>query len=359
MESVQEAEAVRAAVAQSASVDAWQALLAAELSPQRALEFGRRIECGQLDASAVIGHRSLTAIEAQRAAGAGPLNASLEAGVSFVHREEYPEYLAAVELHPPGLFCWGDWSVTHAPTVAIVGTRGASAYGKAVAAKFAEALARAGVTIVSGGALGIDAAAHKGALAVGGKTVAVLAGGVDKVYPAIHGGLFRSIRGSGCLVSQFAVGARPNAYKFLVRNGLIAALSQVTLLIEAPMRSGALRTAHEANDIGRQVLVVPSNIDNLNFAGSHALIRDGATLVDHPDQVLEVLGLVSVPEHKPTIHLEGDAQLILENLTIEPKSVEKIVEITGLDPSTVLSELTMLEVEGVAMREERGYIARL
>ena len=343
----------------AASTEAWQALLAAELSPQRALEFGRRIEAGELDAAGLVSHRSLSAIEAQRCASAASVKPALESGVQFISRDQYPEYLTQLELPPPGLFCWGDWSVTHGPTVAIVGTRGASTYGKAVAAKFAEALARAGVTIVSGGALGIDAAAHKGAMAVGGKTVAVLAGGVDKVYPAVHGGLFKSIRESGCLVSQFAVGAKPNAYKFLVRNGLIAALSQVTLLIEAPMRSGALRTAHDANDLGRQVLVVPANIDNLNFAGSHALIRDGATLVDHPDQVLEVLGLVSVPERRPAANLAGPAQLILENLTIEPKSVEKIVEMTGLDPSTVLSELTMLEIEGVAMREDRGYIARL
>ncbi len=343
----------------AASNDAWQALLAAELSPQRALEFGRRIESGELDASGIVAHRSLSAIEAQRCASAAPVKPALESGIQFIGRDQYPEYLAQGASPPPGLFCWGDWSVTHEPTVAIVGTRGASTYGKAVATKFAEALARAGVTIVSGGALGIDAAAHKGAMAAGGKTVAVLAGGVDKVYPAVHGGLFRSIRDSGCLVSQFAVGARPNAYKFLVRNGLIAALSQVTLLIEAPMRSGALRTAHAANDLGRQVLIVPANIDNLNFAGSHALIRDGATLVDHPDQVLEVLGLVSVPERRQVANITGPAQLILENLTIEPKSVEKIVEITGLDPSTVLSELTMLEIEGVAMREDRGYIARL
>jgi DNA processing protein len=344
---------------EAANLETWQALLAAELSPQRALEFGRKIESEHLDVKGFISNSSLSAIEAQRSAAAAPVDPAVQKGIQFVRRDRYPEFLAEVKLPPAGLFCWGDWETTFSPTVAIVGTRGASTYGKAVATKFAEALARSGVTIVSGGALGIDAAAHKGALSVGGKTVAVLAGGVDHVYPAIHGGLFRSIRESGCLVSQFAIGAKPNAYKFLVRNGLIAALSQVTLLIEAPMRSGALRTAHEANDLGRQVLVVPSNIDNLNFAGSHSLIRDGATLVDHPDQVLEVLGLAAVPERRVIPIVTGPAQLILEILTIEPKSVEKIVEATGLDPSTVLSELTMLEVDGVAMREERGYIARL
>jgi DNA processing protein len=322
------------------------------------MELGRRIDERGLTAKDVLAEASFSAMEAQRAAAAPSLAEALD-DIELVARDRYPELLKRLDLPPAALFCRGDWEVTHAPTAAIVGTRGASAYGKAVAMKFAEALARAGVTIVSGGALGIDAAAHKGALAVGGKTVAVLAGGVDKVYPAVHGGLFRAIRESGCLVSQFAVGARPNAYKFLVRNGLIAALSQVTILVEAPMRSGALRTAHAANELGRDVFVVPANIDNLNFAGSHALVRDGATLVDHPDQVLEAMGLRAVPERRQPINASGPAQLILDILTTEPQSVEKIVELTGLDPSSVLAELTMLEVEGGAMREDRGYIARI
>lgn len=351
------AAAVWAAVA--VNPEAYQALLAAELSPLRAWEFGRRLERESLGPQDVLTHPSLSSVEAQRAASAPKVTPLLSQGLRSVLPDDYPPLLQELPVPPPAVFCWGDWDVVHLPTAAIVGTRSASAYGKAVAMKFAEALARAGVTIVSGGALGIDAAAHKGAMSVGGKTVAVLAGGVDKVYPAVHGGLFTQIRQSGCLVSQFAVGARPNAYKFLVRNGLIAALSQVTILIEAPMRSGALRTAHNANELGRQVFVVPANIDNLNFAGSHALIRDGATLVDHPEQVLEEMGLKPVSERAKPVAVTGPAQLIMDALTTEPLSVEKLVEITGLDPSNLLSELTMLEVEGVAMREDRGYIARI
>lgn len=355
----EQAAAARGWVETAANPEAWQALLAAELSPQRARELGRRIEREGLGPQAVLSHPALSAKEAQRAASAPSIQRALQEGVRAVLPGEYPDLLLETAAPPPAVIAWGDWECVHQPTAAIVGTRGASAYGKAVATKFAEALARAGVTIVSGGALGIDAAAHKGALQAGGKTVAVLAGGVDRVYPATHGGLFRAIRESGCLVSQFAVGARPNAYKFLVRNGLIAALSQITIVVEAPMRSGALRTAHAANEFGRQVFVVPANIDNLNFAGSHALIRDGATLVDHPEQVLEEMGLKAVGERKKVSPVTGPAQLILEVLTTDPISVEKIVELTGLEPSGVLSELTMLEVEGIVMREERGYIATL
>jgi DNA processing protein len=253
---------------------------------------------------------------------------------------------------------WGDFSVASAPTAAIVGTRGASAYGRAVATKFAEALARVGVTIVSGGAVGIDEAAHRGAMNVGGKTIAVLAAGIDVNYPVVHAALFRAIRNQGCLVSQYAVGTKPNAYKFLARNGLIAALSQVTILVEAPIKSGALRTAHSANEFGRQVFVVPSNIDNLNFAGSHALIRDGATLVDHPDQVLEVMDLAGAPAQALPSYLSDSAKMIHNVLSMQPTTVEKIVELTGMDPSAVLSDLTMLEIEGAVMREPQGFVTR-
>jgi len=342
----------------SANLDAWQALLAAELSPTKALEFGRRIQSGSLDREKFLTSAPLSETEAQRAARAKNLSDGLPAGIQLIPQDEFPALLNQIPVPPPAVFASGDFAVASAPTAAIVGTRGASPYGRAVATKFAEALARAGVTIVSGGAVGIDAAAHKGALAVGGKTIAVLAAGIDINYPAVHSGLFRSIQESGCLVSQYAIGTKPNGYRFLARNGLIAALSQVTILVEAPLRSGGLRTAHCANEFGRQVFVVPANIDNLNFAGSHALIRDGATLVDHPDQVLEAMDISAAPARGVPSYLSDTARMIHGVLSLEPLSVEKIVDLTGLDPSTVLSDLTMLEVEGVAMRESQGFVTR-
>jgi DNA processing protein len=241
--------------------------------------------------------------------------------------------------------------------VAIVGTRGASAYGRACAMKFAEALARAGVTVVSGGALGIDAAAHKGALEAGGRTVAVLAAGIDNVYPSVHAGLFRQIRAQGALVSQFAVGVKPGDYRFLVRNSLVAALSQAVLVVEAPLRSGAMRTAHAAAEYGRDVFVVPANIDLLSFSGSFSLIRDGAALVSHPDEVLEALGISPAPV-EPQPAAVGLAAKILAVLSTATKSTERIVQDVGGDAPEILSELTMLELEGRVIRDAGGYALR-
>jgi DNA processing protein len=271
----------------------WQALLAAEVSPTKGLALLK--ELGSLSSdwtSAIQRHPFLSPKERERSRELfeEKLTKAQNAGVRLVRRESFPPQ-ASMWSYPPALFAWGDFECSHLPCIAIVGTRAASTYGKAVAMKFAEAFARAGVTVVSGVALGIDAAAHRGTLAEGGKTIAVLAGGIEQVYPAVHSHLFRQIRESGCLVSQHAVGSRPNGYRFLMRNHLIAALSLGVVVVEAPERSGALATAHAANDQGKQVFVVPANIENANFKGSHALIRDGATLVDHPDQVLAALQL--------------------------------------------------------------------
>jgi DNA processing protein len=239
-----------------------------------------------------------------------------------------------------------------------VGTRAATTYGKAVAMKFAEAFVRAGVTVVSGGALGIDAAAHKAALAHGGKTIAVLAGGVDQVYPAVHSAMFNQIRGSGCLVSHHAIGSRPNGYRFLSRNHLIAGLSLGVVVVEAPQRSGALATALAAGEQGKQVFVVPANIDNANFKGSHALIRDGAQLVDHPDHVLSALGIAAGTAQMALPELSSTGARIMNALASEPLTIEFLGERTGLDTSEVMAELTMLEIDGRVLRDAGKYAVR-
>jgi DNA processing protein len=281
-----------------------------------------------------------------------------EAGVQLLTAESFPPQLAGCAGRPPAIFTWGDFSCAREPCIGIVGTRAASTYGKAAAMKFAEAFARSGVTVISGGALGIDASAHKGALQEGGKTISVLAGGIEQVYPAVHSGLFSKIRKSGCLVSQHAVGARPNAYRFLSRNHLIAGLSLAVLVVESPERSGSMTTAHAANDQGKQVFVVPANIDNQNFKGSHALIRDGATLVDHPDQVLDALGILSLRTPAAKAPLNPVGAKIVEALTGNPLTAEFIVERTGLDTAEVMAELTMLEIDGHVMRDGGRYEVR-
>ncbi len=239
--------------------------------------------------------------------------------------------------------------------MAVVGTRSATTYGKAAAQKFVEALAASGVTIVSGGALGIDSAAHRAAIEAGGATVAVLPGGVDRPYPTANDALFREIRKVGCLVSPFALGASPREYSFLARNAVIAALSDAVLVVEAPERSGSLSTAYAANEIGRQVFVVPANVSSTTFRGSHDLIRNGATLVDHPDQVLDDLGMQRGSHFRKSVSLSDEQDRIVRSLTSDPLSTEHIAQRTGLDPSVVMAELTMLELEGRVIRATSGY----
>lgn len=275
--------------------------------------------------------------------------------IGLADTADYPERLSRIPNPPPALFYSGSWEATSSPAVGIVGTRSASAYGRAAARKFAEAFASAGVTVVSGGAMGIDAEAHKGALSVGGRTVAVLAGGVDVVYPRIHSGLFLEIKAKGCLVSQFPVGSKPWQSAFLIRNHLIAALSDVVVVVESPERSGALSTAGAANDLSRDVYVVPANIDNANFRGSHGLIRDGAILVDHPNQVLEDLGISASTERAAETSTSPLGGKIVAVLSVEPLSAERISERTGIPAADVLSELTILEMDGLVRRHGGGY----
>lgn len=282
-------------------------------------------------------------------------------GLRVISEEEYPAPLRESGLVPPALFAQGDPEILHCTTVAIVGTRNATTYGKAVAQKFGERLAEAGITVVSGGALGIDTAAHKGALRAGGATAAVMITGLDKVYPRENAGLFRQIQEQkGCLLSQFAVGTKSAwEHRPLLRNHTVAALAQALVVIEAPAKSGSLYTAMAANELGRPVFVVPANVDNLNFRGSHQLIRDGATLVDHPNQVLYALGMEPPAREDAAAPPANDAQRkILATLSMQPLAPERIVEQTGLPTADVLAELTMLELEGRVIRDTGGFALR-
>ncbi len=341
----------------------WQHLMAAELPPAKSRAILSSLGTSPVEpVSHLLSSKVLTENERRlaKAADLRALESALGKGVRILTGENLPPALCEVPNQPPALFAWGNTEVFEKPSIAIVGTRSATTYGKAVAQKFAERLAASGVTIVSGGALGVDAAAHKGALAAGGSTVAVLATGVDRVYPRRNAELFFSIRESGCLVSQWACGSDAwNKFRFLARNHVIAALSRATLIVEAPEESGALTTARVSAEYGRPVFVVPANIDNVNFRGSHSLIRDGATLVDHPDQILEALGIEGVIEQpRDKSDLSGVQSRILEALSVDPILPEKIVASTGLPPAEVLSELTILEMEGHVIQDSGGYAIR-
>lgn len=201
---------------------------------------------------------------------------------------EYPEELRHLDLPPPAFALRGELPAE--PTVAIVGSRRADPYGIEAADLFARGLAAAGVTVVSGFARGVDAAAHRGALAVaGGRTVAVLGCGLGVDYPKGHDALGDEIAARGALVSEFPCGAAPRAWHFPVRNRLIAALSAGTLVIQAALRSGSLITARHALDLGREVWALPGRIFDERSLGPNSLIRDGARLVQHPLDLLETV----------------------------------------------------------------------
>jgi DNA processing protein len=339
----------------------WQAFLAAELPPFRAHKLLSELEKTKVEPLSWLHTKApLTAAERERVLSARfeRLERVLAQGAAVIEGSMLPDLVVEAKNPPPALFVWGRAEVLHEPCVAIVGTRAATAYGRAAAMKFAEHLARRGITIVSGGALGIDAAAHKGALTAGGKTAAVLGTGIDDVYPASHRSLFQEIRRSGCLVSQFAVGSKTVPTRFAQRNHLIATLSLGVLVVEAPEKSGALGTAGVANDLGRPVFVVPANIDNANFRGSHALIRDGASLVDHPDQILEALGFPAEERTDTPSSLDPRQTLIVEALAEGALSPEVLSVRTGLPPEEVLSELTVLELEGLVLQDAGRYLLR-
>lgn len=259
---------------------------------------------------------------------------------------------------PPYGFFRGDLACLAQPTLAVVGTRNASTYGRAVSQKFAEVVAHSGVTVLSGGAHGIDGAAHRGALDAGGATVAVLITGVERAYPLDHRGMFEEIAATGCLISQFAVGAAPGKFRPLVRNLTVAALSDAVLVVEAPLKSGSLNTANSAVEIGKPLFVVPATIDLEGFRGSHGLIRDGATLIDHPDHILQHLNVLKLVASSPETAFSEVQARIMDVLELVPLAAERIAERAGLEPAEALSELTMLELEGFILRDFGGFAKR-
>ncbi|WP_264076888.1 DNA-processing protein DprA [Mycolicibacterium houstonense] len=237
---------------------------------------------------------------------------------------------------------------------AIVGTRAATAYGEHVAADLAAGLAEREVTVVSGGAYGIDGAAHRAALACEGVTVAVVAGGIDNPYPAGHSALFHRIRRECLLVSEYPPGMAPGRLRFLTRNRLVAALTGATVVVEAGLRSGAANTAGWAKALGRSVCAVPGPVTSAASAGCHALLRNGAVLVGRSEQVVELVGRIGelAPEDRhPETPLDGlgpAEKRVYDALPARgAHTVDEIAVLAGLPPHQVLAPLTMLELGGL------------
>lgn len=262
---------------------------------------------------------------------------------------DYPTRLRDILDRPPVLYVRGALQPTDEWAVAIVGTRNASAYGREVTRELGGALAQAGVTVVSGLARGIDRAAHVSALDAGGRTLAVLGSGLDRVYPAEHQALAERIRESGALLSDYPLGTAPEARNFPPRNRLISGLSLAVVIVEAGERSGALITAEFAADQGREVFAVPGSILSKRSRGTNRLIRDGVRPVLSAEDVLEELNLRMVAEHKAAraeLPSNPTEELILGYLGAEPLHVDELTVLTSLPVAQVSSTLAMMELKG-------------
>jgi DNA processing protein len=282
--------------------------------------------------------------------------------------ESYPRALQ--EIHdPPGvLFVRGRIEPQDALAIGIVGTRHASQYGLRQAERLAASLARAGLTIVSGLARGVDAAAHRGALSAGGRTIAVLASGVLNVYPPEHDKLAAEVAAQGAVVSESPPRWEPLAGGFPQRNRIISGLSLGVLVIEAGDRSGALITARHAMEQGRDVFAVPGRIEDRTSRGCHRLIRDGAKLVESVDDVLEELGpLVAAARGSDGQEIHHPAELLLNELeqqvlaaiANDATPIDAVVAATGLAVSQVLSTISVLEMRHLIRRLSGATVIRI
>lgn len=293
--------------------------------------------------------------------------------------EDFPPQLREIPTPPMALFVVGDPSVLWLPQLAVVGSRKPTSGGRSAARHFAAAATRSGLAITSGLARGIDGAAHEACLEAGGRTVAVTATGLDRVYPAAHRELACRIAEQGALVSEFPPGTDPRPSHFPQRNRLISGLSIGTLVVEAGRKSGSLITAHLALDQSREVFAIPGSIRNPMARGCHQLIREGARLVESPEEVIAELAQraremahelqlelklddAEAPlegvKNSPNIDLDDDYRRLLEAIGHDPMTVDAMVDVTGLTAEAVSSMLLILELSGLVEAAPGGSYCR-
>ena len=267
---------------------------------------------------------------------------------------EYPSRLLELAYPPPVLYVRGTLASAHPPAVAIVGTRHASSYGLRVARAIATACARAGATVISGLAHGIDGASHEAALAAGGRTVAVLGTGLDLVYPRGHRTLQQRIGAEGLLLSELPSHSSGHGGSFPLRNRIIAALADITVVVEAGVKSGALITANHALELHRLVACVPNAIDVPSAAGSNALLKRSAEPILCADDVLTMLNLRA----SPTVgqRLNGAAAACWDAVQQGALDVASIAAASGLSPRATASAIAALEVEGLLVVDIVGTV---
>lgn len=282
----------------------------------------------------------------------------------------YPARLLEIGDPPPLLYVLGDPAALALPALAVVGSRSCTAAGQGNARAFARSLADAGLAIVSGLALGIDAAAHRGALdAADGRTIAILGTGLDTVYPAEHRDLARQVAGRGALVSELPLGTAPQRWNFPRRNRLIAGLSMGVLVVEAAKRSGSLITARLAGEFGREVFAIPGSIHSPVARGCHALIRQGAKLVESADDVLSELRMPRTrpasaaaeqldPAGTASQGASAGAAALLASLGWDPAGLDELAQRTGQGAGALNETLLELELSGVVERLADGRYQR-
>ena len=261
---------------------------------------------------------------------------------------EYPQTLLQTPDPPPLIYAKGRLDLLNRPCIAIVGSRNATAQGNTTAESFATALANAGLAIVSGMALGIDAAAHRGGLLGTASTIAVVGTGLDKVYPARNRDLAHAIAQKGLIISEFALGTPPLAANFPRRNRIIAGMSRGTLVVEAALSSGSLITARLANEMGKDVFAIPGSIHSTLSKGCHGLIKQGAKLVDDAADILDELRMAhhAGSSHKsPVAGAEPDHPL-LAHLGFDPCDADTLAGRAGLPVHEISAALTELELAG-------------
>jgi DNA processing protein len=281
--------------------------------------------------------------------------------------DAYPPLLRRLEDPPLALYAIGDAEILLRPSVAVVGSRNASRYGRRIAAELCRALAAAGICVTSGLAFGIDAAAHEAALS-SGTSAAVLAGGVDVLHPKRHRELYEKLRREGCVVSEMPPGTATLPFRFPIRNRIVTGLCAATVVVEANIRSGSLVSARHAAEQGRDVYAVPGPIDAPTSTGTNALIRDGAiplvAVAEAVEQIAASVGLEPAPavaavratDVPPA--MDAVSLRVFTCLDAEPASVEAIAAASGLDESVVMAKVTSLELDGVVERLPGGTYAR-
>ena len=271
----------------------------------------------------------------------------------------YPRSLLEIPDPPPLLYAKGRLELLNAPAIAIVGSRNATPQGEKTAEDFAQALSEHGYCIVSGLALGIDGAAHRGALRGRGSTIGAIGTGLDIVYPARHRQLAYDIAGRGLLISEFPLGTPSMAREILRRNRIISGLSRGCLIVEAHLQSGSLITARLAAEQGREVFAIPGSIHSPVAKGCHQLIKQGAKLVESVHDMLDELGDTPTSRPEPSAPTAAPSDALLEHMGFETVNMDVLVERSGLTSDILSAMLLMLELEGKVATLPGGRFQRL